>query len=79
VVVANLDFNYTHAGWVTLDLDSMGLEPGHPYQVHELIGESRHLWNGARNYVELDPKSFPVHVLRIRRKLRTERDFDYFL
>jgi starch synthase (maltosyl-transferring) len=79
VVVANLDFNYTHAGWVTLDLDSLGLEAEHPFQVHELIGESRHLWNGARNYVELDPKVLPAHILRIRRKLRTERDFDYFL
>jgi hypothetical protein len=28
--------------------------------------------------VELDPQE-PAHVLLLRRKLRTERDFDYYL
>jgi hypothetical protein len=30
--------------------------------------------------VALDPQqNGPAHVLRIRRRVRTERDFDYFL
>jgi starch synthase (maltosyl-transferring) len=29
--------------------------------------------------VRLDPNASPVHVLRLRRRLRSERDFDYFL
>jgi starch synthase (maltosyl-transferring) len=29
--------------------------------------------------VELDPRMMPAHILRIRRKIRSERDFDYYL
>ena len=79
LVVVNLDFSHTHSGWVTLDLESLGLDDVHPYQVHDLIGENRHLWTGRRNFIELNPQVEPAHVFRIRRKIRTERDFDYFL
>ncbi len=79
LVVVNLDPHHTHAGWVNLDLGALGVDDVHPYQVHELLGDSRFLWTGARNYVELNPQTAPAHVFRIRRKIRTERDFDYFL
>jgi starch synthase (maltosyl-transferring) len=36
------------------------------------------LWNGRRNYVELNPHVVPAHVFRVARRVRTERDFDYF-
>ncbi|HSB15795.1 MAG TPA: maltotransferase domain-containing protein, partial [Bryobacteraceae bacterium] len=79
LVVVNLDFRHTQSGWVTLDLDALGLRESEPYQVHELLGEGRFLWQGMRNYVELDPQQAPAHIFRIRRKTRTERDFDYYL
>ncbi|MCW5983048.1 MAG: alpha-1,4-glucan--maltose-1-phosphate maltosyltransferase [Bryobacteraceae bacterium] len=79
VVVVNLDYAHTQAGWVVLDLEALGLRNGGPYQVHDLLGDARYLWQGARNYVELDPASAPAHLFRIRRKIRTERDFDYYL
>ncbi len=79
VVVVNVDFKHTHSGWVQLDLGRLGLDEDRPYQVHELLGDSRYLWTGSRNYVELNPQELPAHILRIRRKVRTERDFDYFL
>ena len=79
LVVVNLDFNHTHSGWLTLDLAALGLDEVHPYQVHDLIGDNRHLWTGRRNYIQLDPQVSPAHVFRLRRKIRTERDFDYFL
>jgi starch synthase (maltosyl-transferring) len=79
LVVVNLDPVHRHSGWVNLDLASLGLDDGYPYQVHDLLGDSRHLWTGPRNYVELDPQAVPAHLFRIRRKVRTERDFDYFL
>ena len=41
--------------------------------------EPRYLWHGARSFVALDPAVLPAHVFRVRRRLRTERDFDYFL
>jgi starch synthase (maltosyl-transferring) len=79
VAVANLDHQRRQAGMLELPLDKFGLESAGQYQVHELLTGARYLWNGFRNYVELDPASVPVHIFRIRRRLRTERDFEYFL
>jgi starch synthase (maltosyl-transferring) len=79
VVIVNLDSFHTQTGWVNLDLTSLGLDADHAFQAHDLLGNGRFLWQGARNYVELTPESLPAHVLRIRRWVRTERDFDYYL
>lgn len=79
LVVVNLDPHHTQRGWVTLPLESWGLRPHDAYQVHDLLTDARFLWNGARNYVELDPKFVPAHLLRLRRYVRTEHDFDYFM
>lgn len=79
LVVVNLDPHHSHAGWLELALEALGLDPRQPYQVHDLLGEGRYLWQGARNYVELNPRIAPAHVFRIRRRLRTEHDFDYFM
>ncbi len=79
LVVVNLDPHHTHSGWVELPLDPLGLDPLKPYQVHDLLTDARYFWNGSRNYVEVDPRVVPAHVFRIRRRLRTERDFDYFM
>ncbi len=79
VVVVNLDPHHAHGGWLTLPLKELGLDPAQPYQVHDLLGDGRFLWHGARNYVELDPHTLPAHIFRIRRRVRTERDFDYFM
>jgi starch synthase (maltosyl-transferring) len=79
VVVVNLDPHHPHAGHVELPLSELGIDPGQPYQVDDLLGGARYLWHGARNYVALDPRALPAHVFRVRRRLRTERDFDYYL
>jgi starch synthase (maltosyl-transferring) len=79
LVVVNLNPHYTHSGWVELDLDALGLDPEHPYQVHDLLTDARYLWDGARNYVELNSQSVPAHIFRVRHRIRTERDFEYYL
>ena len=79
VVVANLDPHHVQSGWVELPLPSLDLKAEAPYQVHDLLSGAHYLWHGARNFVQLDPKSGPVHVFRVRRKVRSERDFDYFM
>jgi starch synthase (maltosyl-transferring) len=79
VVVVSFDFRHRQGGWVTLDLEALGLETAREYQVHDLLGDARFVWFGARNYVELDPASLPAHVFVVRRRTRTERDFDYYL
>jgi starch synthase (maltosyl-transferring) len=79
IVVVNLDPYHTQAGWVELPLSTLGLEPHQPYQVHDLLGEARYLWHGPRNYVELNPQGVPAAILRVRRRVRTEREFEYYL
>jgi glycosidase len=78
LTIVNLDAHFTQAGWVELPLDVLGLDPAQPFQVHDLLGAGRYLWNGPRNYVELSPHALPAHILRIRRRVRTEEDFEYF-
>jgi starch synthase (maltosyl-transferring) len=77
LVAVNLDPYRTHAGWIALDLEALGLEPETPFQVHDLLTGARYLWQGTRSFVQLDPEQ-AAHVFRIRRKVRSERDFDYF-
>ncbi|HXH50256.1 MAG TPA: alpha-1,4-glucan--maltose-1-phosphate maltosyltransferase [Terriglobia bacterium] len=79
LVVVNLDPHYTQSGWLDLPLDYFGLDPHQAFQAHDLLTDSRYLWQGTRNYVELNPHIMPAHILRIRRRVRSERDFDYFM
>jgi starch synthase (maltosyl-transferring) len=79
IVIANLDAFHTQTGWVTLDLAALGLDTSHAFQAHDLLGEGRYLWHGAHNYFELAPGSMPAHVMKVRKWVRTERDFDYYL
>ena len=79
LVVVNLDPHHRHSGWVDLPLEELGLPEDHPFQVHDLLTGARYLWHGRRNFVELDPHVVPAHVFRIRRRVRTEQDFEYFM
>jgi starch synthase (maltosyl-transferring) len=79
VVIVNLDCLHTQTGWVHLDLGPIGLDANHAFQAHDLLGDGRFLWQGWPNFVELTPESLPAHILRMRRRIRTERDFDYYL
>jgi len=79
VVVVNLDPHHTQAGWVELYLPDLGINQHMPYQVHDLLSDARYLWHGHRNYVELNPQIVPSQIFRVRHKVRTERDFDYFM
>ncbi len=78
VTVVNLDPHYKQSGFVELPLVELGLDPQHPYQVHDLLSDRRFLWHGSRNYVELDPGEIPAHVFRVRRHMPSEQDFETF-
>jgi starch synthase (maltosyl-transferring) len=79
LTIVNLDVNHVQSGYVDLPLSELNVETARPFQVHDLLSGKRYLWSGPRNYVELDPKMMPAHIFRLRRYLRTERDFDYYL
>jgi starch synthase (maltosyl-transferring) len=76
--VVNLDPHHAQAGWLDLDLEALGIEEGGRFVAHDLLSDARFLWQGRRNYVALDPARGPAHVLLVRRRVRSERDFDYF-
>jgi starch synthase (maltosyl-transferring) len=79
LTVVNLDPQHVQSGWLELDLASLQLDPRTDFQVHDLLSDQRYLWRGPRNYVSLDPERMPAHVLRLRHRVRSEHDFDYFL
>ncbi|HET6611217.1 MAG TPA: alpha-1,4-glucan--maltose-1-phosphate maltosyltransferase [Kofleriaceae bacterium] len=78
LVVVNLDPHHTQSAWVTLDLESLGIDGEAPYQLHDLLGEGRFLWHGAKNFVKLDPHEMPAHIFYLKRRSRREQDFEYF-
>jgi starch synthase (maltosyl-transferring) len=79
LVIVNLDPHHAQSGWLTTDPAVAALDAQGGYQAHDLLSGARFLWKGARNYVALDPATTPAHILRIRRRVRSERDFDYYL
>jgi starch synthase (maltosyl-transferring) len=79
LAVVNVDPHHVQRGWVNLPLDELGLERDRPYQAHELISGARYLWNGPRNYIEINPSSMPGQIFLFRRRVRSEHDFEYFL
>ena len=79
LVAVNLDPHNVQEGWLEVPLEQLHIEEGEVFQVHELLMDNRFLWQGRRNFVRLDPALSPVQIFLLRRKLRTERDFDYFM
>jgi starch synthase (maltosyl-transferring) len=82
ICVVNVDPHNTHAAWIDLDLEVLGIgvtAGDRSFQVHDLLSGARHRWHGSRNYVQLNPQVVSAHIFRIRKRVRTERDFEYFL
>jgi starch synthase (maltosyl-transferring) len=78
LTVVCLNPNFVQSGWLTLPLAEYGLQEGEVFQVHDLLTEDRYLWRGERNFVRLDPQVCPAHVFHVKRRVKTEKDFDYF-
>ena len=79
LTVVNIDPHHVQRGIINLPLQELGIETDRPFQAHELITGARYLWNGPRNFVEVDPLSMPGQIFRFRRRVRSEHDFEYFL
>jgi starch synthase (maltosyl-transferring) len=79
VVAVNLDPHHTQSGWVELPSEELGLNPQQTFQMHELLTDARYLWQGKRNYIQLDPNSVPAQIFHVRPRIRREQDFDYFM
>jgi starch synthase (maltosyl-transferring) len=79
LIVVNLDPFHTHSGWLKVPIYTFGINPNQPYLVHDLLGDDKYIWQGERNYVEINPHVSPAHIFRIRKRMKKEIDFDYFM
>lgn len=76
IVVVNLDPYNAQSGYLTLPLHELGVEEY--YQVHDLLTNRRYNWQGESNLVSLSP-GVPAYIFRLRKRLRREQDFDYYM
>jgi len=79
IMVVNLDPYHKQSGWLNLPLEELGIDPGQSYLLHDILSNDKYIWQGGRNYLELDPQVMPAHILKVHRRLRREQDFDYFM
>jgi starch synthase (maltosyl-transferring) len=79
VTIVNLDPSHPQSGWLEFNPETLGVDPALEYQMHDLLTDQRFLWHGTRNFVLIDPQRVPAHVFRVRRRVRHEQDFDYFV
>lgn len=64
LIAVNLDpFNW-HECTVTTPPEAVGLAPGTPYRVTDLLTGDSYVWR-ERNYVRIDPNRQPAHILRL--------------
>ena len=47
VTIVSLDHRRVQSGWVELDLEALGLDPGRPYVMHDLLTGARYQWEGT--------------------------------
>ena len=67
LVVVNIDPFWKQSGWTELSLSELSLQPGQGYRVRDLLTDIEYHWQGARNYVELDPHLLPAHIFHVLR------------
>jgi starch synthase (maltosyl-transferring) len=68
IVAVNLDYQHPQSGFAELDLQALGLAPHETFEVHDLLSGGRYVWNGSRNYIELNPHQLPAHVFKVVRR-----------
>jgi starch synthase (maltosyl-transferring) len=78
-VAVNLDPFHPQAGRVQIPLGDLNLEADQPFLVHDLLSDEKYIWQGEYNYIALNPLVLPVHIFSLKRFLRREDDFDYFM
>ncbi len=79
LVVVNLDPFHTQSGWVNVPIRYLRMDSTQPYLVHDLLGDDKYIWQGERNFVELNPQVLPANIFRVKKKIKREMDFDYFM
>jgi starch synthase (maltosyl-transferring) len=67
LVAVNLDPHNEQAGWIDLDLGTLGIAHDETFDVEDLLTGIHYQWHDRSNYVALRPDVMPAHVFRITR------------
>jgi starch synthase (maltosyl-transferring) len=71
LVAVSLDPTFNQGGWVGIDAHALGIEPGQPFQVRDLLTGETYTWQtSVWNYVELHPHENMAHIFRIEQNKR---------
>ena len=77
--MVNLDPHNAQSGWLELDLALIGCDAAHAFQVHDLLSDAALPVAGRAQLHRARPAQRAGAVFVVRRRVRDERDFDYFL
>ena len=66
LVVVTTDFRNSQSGWIDVPTGDMGIPPNTWYQVEDLLTGEVFSWQGARNFISLDPAQRVAHIFRIK-------------
>ena len=61
----SLDGYSVQEGFVNIPLWKIAKNEWDSYRVHDLLSGASYHWQGARNFVRLDPHILPFHLFRI--------------
>jgi len=67
IVIVNLDPHKRHESNVHLPLADLGLSHGESFEVEDVLFEEVYTWRESTNFVSLDPRTKPVHLLKVRK------------
>jgi starch synthase (maltosyl-transferring) len=68
LVAVNLDPHNEQAGWIDLDLKSLGIAHHETFDVEDLLTGAHYQWHDRSNYVALRPAIMPAHIFRVTKR-----------
>ncbi len=79
VCIVSLDPFQVQEGELQLPLEELKLPRAAPFQMLDLLGGERYIWQGNRHSIRVDPHVMPARIFQVLRRVRTEADFDYYV
>jgi starch synthase (maltosyl-transferring) len=77
LIAVSLDPYEAQEATLTVPVEELGVSATESYEVEDLLGSARHLWQGRAAKVRLTPDA-PAAIWRVKRFARNEASFDYF-
>lgn len=66
LIVVNFDFHNTQSGWVEFSPSAIGESTTAPVSLTDLLTGEEYTWRESWNFVMLDPRVLPVHVMSVK-------------